>query len=1288
MCIKHKLSAIIFVVVVCLSFVVPHTVHALVDSMTYQGAVTIDNSGNASTLTDYQVSVTIDTAALISAGRMQNDCDDIRFVNSDNTTKLSYWLESGCNSTSTKFWVKVPSITGSTSKTIYVHFGNNSATSESSGSNTFIFFDDFNSLDTSVWTATNAPNATISAGLLNVTSGSVYSKATVASQSGTITESKIGWTGVYAAHAGLQIGDSTNTSSSNGTSKRVAYFFSPDGGAIASAGTGILPGSGYNIVASTQLKNPTNGLGYTFTSYKQVIAGIAFNATKLYYFIDYGYYANNSYTVPTANGSNWNAPYYVWLGHFSGSNGSTTNGSDILVDWVRIRKFITPSAEVAGNEPTITANVGITPSQPRNIVATAGNAKTLVTWDAPSSGSGITDNVVQYSTDGSNYSTFADGTSTSTTATVTGLANGTAYTFRVYAINGSGNGLNSSTVNATPTTATLHGFLMTGQSHTIGYNGYPALSITQAYANLKLTSDYSKFTPLIEDTDVVDDHTGTTESPMTAMANTLTELVAGNAYQSVLLNNAVAGYAYSQLKKGTAPYSNGITYVTTADTIADTLSRTFKIDAVVNLHGPADRTRANEYEGYLNEWQSDYETDIKTVTGQSGNIPMFIDQSSNFTAYGTATSDLLIAQLAASENNSDIYMVGPKYQFDYGPDSIHLTNESYQLLGDYLGKALKRVLEDGESIVALTPAEEVRRGNVITVRFNVPEAPLAFDTTNVLSKTNYGFEFYDDSGSTPAISNVALLGQDSVRITLASTPSAATQKIRYAYTGTGGAKPGAQEAGGARGNLRDSDTTEGSANTPLYNWAVHFDKTVTADSTAPSRSNLTATPTNTSASLTWDTNEGSTETFNYGLTSSYGTASTHDSYPRTTSHSKTVSGLTACTTYHYQIVSTDLAGNQNTGSDSTFTTAGCTGSSNVTNQTQNSITTASGGTVTLSETGAGLALTVPSSFAGSDATFQIKRLDKDSVIVAAPARSGYVSLGNYFYDLKALQDADTTISSFNSPLTVTLTYSDSDISGYDESQITMLRWDGSAWQTLTGCTVDTAANTVTCSTTAFSVFSLFAPTSSATNPPASSSSSTSSSSSSNSGSTTQTCSATRPVGAPNLFQIDRGLTTAKLYVTPASNPYTGFVVYYGTPNNPDQYAASFSQSSTGGVVSLTIGDLGAQNTYVFKVRPTNNCIDGDWSNTVTVGKGAKRGKSYYKNAQTQISTQIQNTTKKLVTPAIKTKATVPTPPAAPTQKAIETNTKKESVPAPQPQQTNTPKPSLIQKIKNVFKWGK
>ena len=98
-----------------------------------------------------------------------------------------------------------------------------------------------------------------------------------------------------------------------------------------------------------------------------------------------------------------------------------------------------------------------TPAAPTSVTATAGNAQATVTWTAPSvlAQTPITDYVVQYSSNsGSTWTTFTDGTSTSAAATVTGLTNGTAYTFRVAAVNGVGTGAYSSASSAvTPAAA-------------------------------------------------------------------------------------------------------------------------------------------------------------------------------------------------------------------------------------------------------------------------------------------------------------------------------------------------------------------------------------------------------------------------------------------------------------------------------------------------------------------------------------------------------------------------------------------------------------------------------------------------------------------------------------------------------------------------------------------------------------------------------------------------------------------------------------------------------------------
>lgn len=92
---------------------------------------------------------------------------------------------------------------------------------------------------------------------------------------------------------------------------------------------------------------------------------------------------------------------------------------------------------------TETGNTTTTPSAPTGVSGTAGDSQVSLSWTSPASngGSTITDYVVQYSSNsGSSWTTFSDGTSTSTSATVTGLTNGTAYVFRVAAVNSVGTG--------------------------------------------------------------------------------------------------------------------------------------------------------------------------------------------------------------------------------------------------------------------------------------------------------------------------------------------------------------------------------------------------------------------------------------------------------------------------------------------------------------------------------------------------------------------------------------------------------------------------------------------------------------------------------------------------------------------------------------------------------------------------------------------------------------------------------------------------------------------------------
>lgn len=135
----------------------------------YRKPLTISNPGSA--LTDYQVVITTDTSALVQTGKMRSDCNDIRFTDTDGTTSLSYWIESGCNSSSTKMWVKIPSIpTGS--KTIYFYYGNSGASQASSGSGAFLVFDDFSANQLGTYWLGDTSAFTISGGELSHINGS------------------------------------------------------------------------------------------------------------------------------------------------------------------------------------------------------------------------------------------------------------------------------------------------------------------------------------------------------------------------------------------------------------------------------------------------------------------------------------------------------------------------------------------------------------------------------------------------------------------------------------------------------------------------------------------------------------------------------------------------------------------------------------------------------------------------------------------------------------------------------------------------------------------------------------------------------------------------------------------------------------------------------------------------------------------------------------------------------------------------------------------------------------
>ena len=105
-----------------------------------------------------------------------------------------------------------------------------------------------------------------------------------------------------------------------------------------------------------------------------------------------------------------------------------------------------------------TVNIATEPTAPRSVVGVAGDTQASVSWGAPTSdgGSDITDYIVEYQQDGAAmWSVFVDGTSNTTSATITGLTNARAYQFRVSALNAVNTSATSgASVAVTPDTTT------------------------------------------------------------------------------------------------------------------------------------------------------------------------------------------------------------------------------------------------------------------------------------------------------------------------------------------------------------------------------------------------------------------------------------------------------------------------------------------------------------------------------------------------------------------------------------------------------------------------------------------------------------------------------------------------------------------------------------------------------------------------------------------------------------------------------------------------------------------
>ncbi len=211
--------------------------------------------------------------------------------------------------------------------------------------------------------------------------------------------------------------------------------------------------------------------------------------------------------------------------------------------------FTVYATNAIGNGPASTPSAAVTPAtvpgMPAGVTATAGNASAVVSWTAPSSGGSAITGYTVTANPGGATANVAGGT---TSATVSGLTNGSSYTFTVYATNAAGNGA-ASAPSAAVTPKTVPG-TPTGVTATAG-NASAAVSWTapsnggSAITGYTVTSSPGGATAIVAG--------GTTSATVSGLTN-------GTSYTfTVYATNAVGNGPVSAPSAAVTPSSGSAT---------------------------------------------------------------------------------------------------------------------------------------------------------------------------------------------------------------------------------------------------------------------------------------------------------------------------------------------------------------------------------------------------------------------------------------------------------------------------------------------------------------------------------------------------------------------------------------------------------------------------------------------------------------------------------------------------------------------------------------------------------
>ena len=379
-----------------------------------------------------------------------------------------------------------------------------------------------------------------------------------------------------------------------------------------------------------------------------------------------------------------------------------------------------------------------------------------------------------------------------------------------------------------------------GQSLSVGAAATPIITSERKYkAGIKFNvgircpkkdvSAFNSFVPLVEEVSgATVDSAGVGETVASGCVEQLLELlckeVGISPYSKYWNNHKFLFGSFGDGSKtismltevptsGIGYYQGVVNAMQAAKNICDNNGWTLNIPAWIWIQGETDMkpgsaggvaTSKDIYKQELQQLAAQFDSDAKSITGQSNDIKCICYQTASQNIWGNTPNytstlmDIPTAQMELVRDNDMFVASNPVYILDHSKsEHIHLSANGEKMMGLYCGIALKSVIDGTCNKKGVTPATYSISENTVILKCNVPCPPLKKDSTWVKEVDNLGFTLLT-SGNVNIIESVEVFDDE---IVIQCSQSPLNCRLFYGFNGTSGYDGRIK---GSRGNICDN----------------------------------------------------------------------------------------------------------------------------------------------------------------------------------------------------------------------------------------------------------------------------------------------------------------------------------------------------------------------------------------------------------------------------------------------------------------------------------------------------